>query len=193
MCILDGENEDLMNGLLCAKGIVFPVFLIGFMGSGKSTLGSWLAARLNVDFVDLDRLVEASEGMPIPSIFAQRGEEAFRAAERRVLLGFCQEGRRVVVSTGGGAPCYQDNLWHMQRAGTTVYLQLAAEVLATRLRGVQAERPLLAGVLPEDLAGHVEAMLVAREPYYSQANLVVEAGVGGIPDIGEQVLRQLLG
>ena len=99
----------------------------------------------------------------------------------------------MVVSTGGGAPCYQDNLWHMQRAGTTVYLQLAAEVLATRLREVQAERPLLAGVLPEDLAGHVEAMLVAREPYYSQANLVVEAGVGGIPDIGEQVLRQLLG
>lgn len=193
MCILDGENEELMNGILSSKGIEFPIFLIGFMGSGKSTLGSWLAARLHVDFVDLDRLVEAYEGMPIPAIFAQRGEEAFRTAERRALLGFCQEGRRVVVSTGGGAPCYQDNLWHMQRAGTTVYLQLAAEELATRLRGVQAERPLLAGVLPEALAGHVGTMLAAREPYYSQADLVVEAGVGGIPDIGEQVLRLLLG
>ena len=99
----------------------------------------------------------------------------------------------MVVSAGGGAPCYQDNLWHMQRAGTTVYLQLAAEVLATRLREVQAERPLLAGVLPEALAGHVGTMLAAREPYYSQADLVVEAGVGGIPDIGEQILMQLLG
>ncbi|KQM08381.1 MAG: hypothetical protein AL399_07665 [Candidatus [Bacteroides] periocalifornicus] len=182
-----------MNGILSEKGIAFPVFLIGFMGSGKSTLGSWLAARLNVDFVDLDRLVEACEGMPIPLIFAQRGEEAFRVAERRALLDFCQQGRRVVVSTGGGAPCYRDNLLHMQRAGTTVYLQLAAEELATRLRGVQAERPLLAGVLPEALAGHVGTMLAAREPYYSQADLVVEAGVGGIPDIGEQVLRLLLG
>ena len=188
MCILDGENEELMNGILSSKGIEFPIFLIGFMGSGKSTLGSWLAARLHVDFVDLDRLVEAYEGMPIPAIFAQRGEEAFRTAERRALLGFCQEGRRVVVSTGGGAPCYQDNLWHMQRAGTT-----AAEELATRLRGVQAERPLLAGVLPEALAGHVGTMLAAREPYYSQADLVVEAGVGGIPDIGAQVLRLLQG
>ena len=125
MCILDGENEALMNGILSEKGIAFPIFLIGFMGSGKSTLGSWLAARLNVDFVDLDRLVEAYEGMPIPLIFAQRGEEAFRVAERRALLDFCQLGRRVVVSTGGGAPCYRDNLLHMQRAGTTVYLQLA--------------------------------------------------------------------
>lgn len=182
-----------MNGILSEKGIAFPIFLIGFMGSGKSTLGSWLAARLNVDFVDLDWLVEACEGMPIPLIFAQRGEEAFRVAERRALLDFCQQGRRVVVSTGGGAPCYRDNLLHMQRAGTTVYLQLAAEELATRLRGVQAERPLLAGVLPEALAGHVGTMLAAREPYYSQADLVVEAGVGGIPDIGEQVLRLLLG
>lgn len=193
MCILDGENEALMNGILSSKGIEFPIFLIGFMGSGKSTLGGWLAARLHVDFVDLDRLVEAYEGMPIPAIFAQRGEEAFRVAERRALLDFCQQGRRVVVSTGGGAPCYRDNLLHMQRAGTTVYLQLAAEELATRLRGVQAERPLLAGVLPEALAGHVGTMLAVREPYYSQADLVVEAGVGGIPDIGEQVLRLLLG
>ncbi len=193
MCILDGENEALMNGILSEKGIAFPIFLIGFMGSGKSTLGSWLAARLNVDFVDLDWLVEACEGMPIPLIFAQRGEEAFRVAERRALLDFCQQGRRVVVSTGGGAPCYRDNLLHMQRAGTTVYLRLAAEELAYRLREVRPERPLLAGVLPEALAGHVGTMLAAREPYYSQADLVVEAGVGGIPDIGAQVLRLLQG
>jgi len=193
MCILDGENEALMNGILSEKGIAFPIFLIGFMGSGKSTLGSWLAARLNVDFVDLDWLVEACEGMPIPLIFAQRGEEAFRVAERRALLDFCQQGRRVVVSTGGGAPCYRDNLLHMQRAGTTVYLRLAAEELASRLREVRPERPLLAGVLPEALAGHVGTMLAAREPYYSQADLVVEAGVGGIPDIGAQVLRLLQG
>lgn len=149
------------------------IFLVGFMGSGKTTLGRPLATRLNCDFIDLDRAIETGEGRTISDIFATDGEAHFRALERKYLEEVIAQYKTAVISTGGGTPCFGDNMALMNASGITVYLKIAPRMLANRLLAAKVRRPLVEGKSPDELLRYIEETLTERETYYGQANVVV--------------------
>ena len=108
------------------------IFLIGFMGSGKTTLGSRLARKMGYEFVDMDQLIEETSGMTVPVIFTELGEEVFRKWEHDILLELCQR-EKLVVATGGGAPCHGEMMSSMNNNGETVYIKLRPAGLKDRL------------------------------------------------------------
>ncbi len=148
------------------------IFLVGFMGCGKSTIGRKLAEVGGYDFVDLDQRVCELAGATIPEIFATQGEEAFRGWERKALEEVARMSN-VVVATGGGAPCYGDNMDFILANGQAVYLKMSATALQQRLLHARAIRPKIAGKGPEELLAYIEELLAEREPYYSRAKVVV--------------------
>lgn len=149
------------------------IFLIGFMGSGKTTLGRPLALRLGYQFLDLDKVIEESEDATVGEIFATRGEEFFRTLERRYLQDIIVHGGNAVVSTGGGTPCFNGNMELMNTNGITVYLKLSPGMLADRLMAAKVCRPLLEGKSPEELLQYIVDTLAMREEHYERANVVV--------------------
>ncbi len=152
-----------------------PLFLVGFMGCGKSTVGRRLARELGVAFVDLDRVVEAEAGLSIPEIFAREGEEGFRRREELSLEGILADRRAMVVATGGGTPMVGDAMARMVAAGWVVYLYVPEEVLVARLGRGRGRRPMIAGMDDRALAGFVAERLGEREGRYREAHVVVDA------------------
>jgi shikimate kinase len=149
------------------------IFLIGFMGSGKSTIGSGLARKIGYDFVDMDHLIEETAGMTIPGIFSEHGEKVFRKWEHDILLELCQL-EKIVVSTGGGAPCHNDLIRIMNEHGITVYIRLPVSVLKDRLMNSKTERPLIRGKNEAELLQFIHSLLEEREPFYNQARITVD-------------------
>lgn len=149
------------------------VFLIGFMGSGKSHTGRRLANLLQRPFADLDQAIVERAGLDIPTIFAEQGEHRFRQLERDCLRTLAAPPKRV-VACGGGTPCFFDNMDWMNQQGLTIYLRADAELLAQRLLKNRAARPLLKGLPPEQLPAFITEKLAARTPYYMQANVVYD-------------------
>lgn len=149
------------------------IFLVGYMGSGKTTIGRGLARQLGMRFIDMDTEVEQRTGMSVSEFFAARGEEAFRGEEREVLRGLTAE-RDVVVATGGGVPCFFDNMEVMNAAGLTIYLKMGPEKLASRLEYGKAKRPLLRDKTQEQLRDFIAENLVGREPFYTRAKIVMD-------------------
>jgi shikimate kinase len=148
------------------------VFLIGFMGSGKTTFGKKLASSLGYPFFDLDHVIEALVGQSIPEYFTAHGEESFRKLEKQTL----QEGAYpddCVVSCGGGSPCFFDNMDWMNQNGLTVYLDMPAAALAKRLEKGKHKRPLLKDLDEAGLLRFIETKLAEREVFYSKARLIV--------------------
>ena len=150
------------------------IFLIGFMGSGKTTAGRILAERLDYEFVDLDVLIEEREKMAITQIFAIRGEEYFRKVENQVLYTLLDRSL-MVVACGGGTPCFYDNMQKMKSAGLTIYLRVSTDVLAARLSGKDASRPLVAGKKGAELRSHLKKLLSGREGWYRQSHIIFPA------------------
>lgn len=148
------------------------IFLIGFMGSGKTTLGRKLAQYLQHEFVDVDKQIEAKIGMSIAHYFHLHGEEAFRKLEREVLQSSTYP-HNAVIATGGGAPCYADNLEWMQRCGKVVYLSLPPRALANRLKNSKTERPLLKDLEDEELVDFISQKLAEREVFYNRAKYII--------------------
>jgi len=149
------------------------IFLIGFMGSGKTTIGRRLAQHIGFEFVDTDRFIEMRQGMTVSEIFAQHGEPAFREMERNVLSDL-KKNDYAVVSTGGGLPCYGDNLNVMLSCGKVVYLKTSPQDLARRLIRSHTERPLIKGKTENELQQYIAEKLAEREPFYHRANIVVQ-------------------
>ncbi|MFW6389146.1 MAG: shikimate kinase [Marinilabiliaceae bacterium] len=149
------------------------IYLIGFMGSGKSTLGKVLARLLNYSFIDLDHYIEKKEGLTVAEIFSRHGEERFRALERLSIHETAQKGH-AVVATGGGAPCFFDNMDFMNQHGTTIYLKISPENLARRLAPARAHRPLLADKSENELLTFIKQRLEERTPFYQRANFVAD-------------------
>ncbi len=157
------------------------VFLVGYMGCGKSSIGRALARRLGFRFLDTDALLEQRCGRSVREIFASEGEERFRELERDVLSELVAgAGPDAVVATGGGAPCFFDNMACMNRAGLTVYFQMSPEKLAARLEHGKAKRPLLKDKTPEELEGFIRDNLARREAFYLQSKLII--GCDGVSD-----------
>lgn len=148
------------------------IFLIGFMGSGKTTLGRKLAQKLGYSFADLDERMCAYTGKTIPELFSSLGETGFRKLEQETLHK-TQKEENLVVSTGGGTPCFFDNMDWMNREGKTVYLHVSAKALASRLEQSKAERPLIGNRKGEELLAFIEEKLVEREVFYQKAHMMV--------------------
>lgn len=145
------------------------IFLIGMMGSGKS---HWLKqmAKWNKSVgYDLDALIEMNEEKTIAEIFNEEGEMYFRKAESLILKWF-KEKKKYVVATGGGTPCFQDNMDLMKREGVVIWLDESVDVLVKRLSTEKAHRPLIAHLSDHELAAFLEQKLVERNPFYKQAH-----------------------
>src|SRR5687767_7333769 len=149
------------------------VFLIGFMGSGKTHWGRKLSEKLSLPFFDLDEQVEAHEGKTIPEIFSQSGEEHFRLAEKDALHIITESHDSFIMACGGGTPCYFNNIDYMSREGTTVWLSTALNVLHERLLKEKENRPLLKGLSEDQLRGFIAKKYADRKIFYEQADIII--------------------
>ena len=146
------------------------IFLVGFMGSGKSTLGEKLSELMNISFIDLDSKIEENEEKPVSQIFKEKGEEYFRKIEAETLRKTARI-RKAVIATGGGTPCFYDNMKWMNENGVTVYLKAEPGALYHRLLKERETRPLLAHLGDVALFDYIMSSLAYREPYYAQATI----------------------
>ena len=144
------------------------ILLLGYMGAGKTTLARMLSKDTGLDFYDLDHYIEGRMHKTIPDLFALRGEDGFREIERR-LLHEVAEFEDVVISVGGGTPCFFDNLEYMNRQCDTVYLKATPRVLRAHIGMGTTVRPLLQGKTDEELTAFIEDQLRQRQPYYEKA------------------------
>jgi shikimate kinase len=166
-----------------------PIFLIGFMGSGKTTVGRLLAQRLGWSFADLDDRVVQAAGMPIREIFAREGEPAFRRRETEALRAAAAE-RRTVLATGGGAACREENLRLMLEAGRVVALEVSPAE-AVRRAGAASGRPLLDGAA--DPIAAAATLLSARKAFYARAHARVDTDGRPPARIAEEIASALAG
>ena len=149
------------------------IILMGYMGSGKTTVGRALAKDLNMPFYDLDWYIESRMRKTVKQIFDERGEDGFRVIERNMLHEVA-EFENIVVSCGGGTPGFFDNIDYLNQQGETVYLKCTPEVLHKHLSMGKTVRPLLLNKTPEQVKTYIEEQLQVREPFYSKAKHTVD-------------------
>lgn len=146
------------------------VFLVGYMGVGKTTIGKLLSKELGMQFFDLDVYIENRYRMTIQEIFAKKGEDKFRKIEQEMLHEVATF-QNVLISTGGGTPCFYDNIDFMNKQGATVYIKASVEQLVSRLLASKNVRPIIRDKSPKELYTFVTTHLAEREQYYSKAKL----------------------
>ena len=152
------------------------IALIGYMGAGKTTLGRALALSLEVDFIDLDWWIENRFHKKIPDIFAEQGEARFREIEQKMLHEVA-EFENIVLSCGGGTPCFGNNMEYLNSVSETVWLRATPDVLQVHLGMGKSIRPLIQGKSPDELHDYIVQSLQQREPYYSQAKHIIDINV----------------
>lgn len=152
------------------------IILVGYMCAGKTTVGRQLAKELNYSFYDLDWYIEERFHTKISRIFAEEGEARFRDLERRMLREVA-EFENVVLSCGGGTPCFFDNMDYMNQTGQTFYLKASPQTLLQHIAISKGERPLLKNKNPEELRAFISEQLVEREPFYEKAQHVIDINV----------------
>ena len=152
------------------------IILIGYMGAGKTTVGKALSKELGIIFYDLDWYIENRMRKSVSQIFAERGEEGFRKMEHNMLHEVA-EFEDVIISCGGGTPCFYDNMDYLNQQGQTVYLKATPEVLYKHLLMGKGERPLLKGKSPEELITFIREQLEKREPFYSKAKYTLDVSL----------------
>ena len=150
------------------------IFLIGFMGAGKTHWGKQVANRMGLPFHDLDELIVAQEGKSIAEIFTENGEEYFRLAEKQMLEELVEREDSMIISCGGGTPCFFNNIDFMKRYGIVVWLNTHVEVILQRLLKERMHRPLLKDIKDEDLRNHIIRKLNERRMYYEQADVIID-------------------
>jgi len=148
------------------------IILIGYMGAGKTLLGKALAESLNIRFINSDSDIEQQTGMSIGQIFEQYGEDYFRNLEQEYLKNFDHQ-ESFVLATGGGTPCYNDQMTVLNALGATVYLQCSNETLYSRLKNEREHRPLIAGLSDEELREAIEYRMIQRERIYQKAQIIL--------------------
>ena len=170
------------------------IFLIGYMGCGKTSLGRKLAHATGLRFVDMDAAIEEREGASVADIFRYEGEEYFRSRERRLIDELAASEEDMIVSTGGGAPVWRDNMERMNEAGVTVYLRRTPEQIASRLSPHgRRKRPKLRDLDDEERIAFMTANMAEREPFYSRARLCVDCAKRSDAELIETVLSTIRG
>ena len=152
------------------------IILIGYMGAGKTTIGKALSKELGVIFYDLDWYIESRMRKTVSEIFAERGEEGFRKIEYNMLHEVA-EFEDVIISCGGGTPCFFDNMDYLNQQGLTVYLKAEPEVLYKHLQMAKVERPLLKGKSKDELLTFIKEQLEKREPFYTKARYTLDVSL----------------
>ena len=150
------------------------IFLIGFMGAGKTHWGRLLSEKLGIRFFDLDEQVTEHAGKSIPEIFATEGEEQFRLLEKEVLYIITESHESFVMACGGGSPCYFNNIEYMNLSGTTVWINTPLDTLFDLLVKEKDKRPLIKELSAEQLRGFISKKFADRKIYYEQANVTVD-------------------
>ena len=152
------------------------IIIIGYMGAGKTTVGKALSKQLNMPFYDLDWYIESRMRKTVKEIFDERGEEGFRIIEHN-LLHEVAEFEDVIISCGGGVPCFYDNMDYMNQKGDTVYLKATPEVLYGHLKMGKSVRPLLQNKTSEEVKEFIKEQLQVREPFYSKAKYTLDVNL----------------
>ncbi|RYZ60762.1 MAG: shikimate kinase [Chitinophagaceae bacterium] len=149
------------------------IFLIGFMGCGKTHWGRELSQKLQIPFFDLDSLIEEREGKSITAIFAEMGEEYFRMLEKDVLYLITESHESFVLATGGGTPCFFNNIDYMKSRGTAVWINTSVETLHSRLVKEKEKRPLISSISDDELRGYIIKKYADRKIFYRQAQVIL--------------------
>ena len=150
------------------------IFLIGFMGSGKTYWGKLLSLKLSFPFFDLDDQITSREGKTINQIFNEKGEEDFRMIEKDILYTITESHDNFVMACGGGAPCYFNNIDYMNQSGTTVWINTPIEELCKRLLEEKMQRPLIKELTDEETRIFIQKKFADRKIYYEQANITID-------------------
>ena len=166
------------------------IIIIGYMGAGKTTVGKALAKDLGVMFYDLDWYIESRMRKTVKQIFDEVGEEGFRKIEHNMLHEVA-EFENVVVSCGGGTPCFFDNMDYMNQLGETFYLKASPETLHAHLKMGKGVRPLLLNKTPEEVDKFIHEQLKLREPYYEKAKHIIDINVMDNYDKINAIVRQI--
>ena len=166
--------------------------LVGYAGSGKSSLAKRLSKALGVGYVDTDTLVEQSVGASIADIFYYEGEEYFRRMERGVVDRLVADGYDGIVATGGGLPVWEDNMERLNSVATTIYLRRSPEQILSRLSAYGREkRPMFRGKSDEELLQFMREHIAEREPYYAKANIVVDCNTMSDQDVVQYIIGRV--
>ena len=168
------------------------IFIIGYKSTGKTTLGKKLASKLNLNFIDLDDYIEAMYRKTVPEIFSEEGEQNFRNKEWEALVKLCNEESDVVVSTGGGAPCWCDNMNLMLQKGETIYLKLDNETLVGRLKKATIDRPIVKGLSTTELHDYVKDLKDRCEHHYLRAKYHIDAKGLSVNDLVGLIQRTIV-
>lgn len=169
------------------------IVLMGYMASGKSTVGKLLARQLGFGFIDLDEYIEAQEKKSIKAIFSEKGEIYFRKLEHQMLSKVLDEEGNVVLSTGGGTPCYGNNMQTiLEHSDHSFYLQLSIPELVDRIVAEKEQRPLVKNIADADLPEFVGKHLFERIPYYSLAKHVVDCSGKDVAAVAREMEKRLL-
>jgi shikimate kinase len=149
------------------------IFMIGFMGCGKTHWGKQLSEKLQTPFFDLDKLIEEQEGKTITEIFAEMGEEYFRMLEKDVLYMITESHETFVMACGGGTPCFFNNIDYMKSRGTTVWINCGTEILYSRLVKEKEQRPLIRSIPDDELKYYIIKKYSDRKIFYQQAHVIL--------------------
>jgi shikimate kinase len=171
------------------------IVLIGYMGSGKSSVGKQLSTALNYKFIDLDAQIELREGMSIPKLFSERGEIYFRRKENEVIKDLILSEEKMVLATGGGTPCYGDisDFLASKKNVITIYLRTSLDTLTNRLMLERNKRPLISHISEEaSLKDFIRKHLFERSYYYNQAQICIDTDGISIVEIVEAIVAKLL-
>ena len=171
---------------------MIKVVLIGYMASGKSTVGKVLAERLGVEFIDLDDYIEAKEKLSITKIFSEKGEIYFRIKETEYLETLLNSDTNIVLSVGGGTPCYANNIQLITGNSKSFYLNATINTLYNRLKKEQYSRPLIASLKLENLKEFIAKHLFERSSYYNQAQFSISINDKKIDAIVEELMAKLV-
>jgi len=165
------------------------IYLVGFMGVGKSTIGKKLAHKLNFNFIDLDNIFEEKYKISIDSFFKKYDEKLFRKMENELLLSTFDK-TNTVISTGGGTPCYFDAMNKINGKGISIYIKMLPSSIAYRLSEAKRKRPLIGDIKNEDLLNFITRSLKEREPVYKKALMHINGLHVDIDDIVEQLKKE---
>ena len=165
------------------------ITILGFMGSGKSTLGKLIANRLDFNFIDIDDYIEENEKMRIPKIFNKKGEQHFRFLETQYLNEILS-GQNTVVSLGGGTPCFNNNIKKITAQSRSLFIDLPFEQLISRLANAKRERPLIKDMTKIELGSFITEKLKERRPFYEQAEYTVNASKSSLEEVLQWVNKE---
>ncbi len=166
------------------------IYLIGYMGSGKTTVGEKLARRLDLQFIDVDKFIENRYRKSVSEIFSEKGEDTFRLIEHSALKEI-SNFENIVISTGGGAPCFHGTMYLMNQTGVTIYLKASIAILARRLDACKNTRPLIKNRNREELVDFIAENLEKRQGYYEQAQLIIDMNEKSVQIVVEEIVCRI--